>query len=108
MIDCRGGLCSCRVDLTWEIFRNVTSAPAPAQMSRPKVPKVLWEAPLCWPSCFILENILWCRMVRCCGRANQSHSPLVHLGAGVPRDGESEPWQEQLLRPQDTLLHSQA
>lgn len=57
------------------------------------------------PSCFSLENILCIGTVRCYGRDNQSHSSLVYLGAGVPRDGESEPWQEQLLRPQDTLLH---
>lgn len=48
------------------------------------------------PSCFSLENILCIGTVRCYGRDNQSHSSLVCLGAGVPRGGESEPWQEQL------------
>lgn len=29
LYDCRGGLCIRRVGLTWEIFRNVASAPVP-------------------------------------------------------------------------------
>lgn len=65
LFDCRGGSCVRRMGLTWEIFRNVASAPArtykiKSEINLPKIPKAAGEGLLDWSSCFMLGNTLWC------------------------------------------------